>query len=276
MDTSNVHVVLSTKTSSGASFCTSMAHLKCVHSPEVGTMHPLGLPVEPEVYMTYMTSGGPHGGTPSADVSMAVRTEARTPSRSTPAKSAPSVTLRICAVSDTSMTTASWSLMGTARPVGAASRMTAHTLASVRMSLMRDSGHEGSQGTKVAPALNAASSAMGSAAVRRRTRPTVKVVLPDAREPDAWAAERISMARVAALAWTSSKDIFFSVLASVNHVNAARPALEDAAAATPGARPKPTALASFWAPSRFHALGMQAGDHSLWLVSGLMMGVNGE
>lgn len=54
IDTSKAQVVLRTKTSAGVRACTSMAQLKCVQRPEEGTMQPLGLPVEPDVYMTYL------------------------------------------------------------------------------------------------------------------------------------------------------------------------------------------------------------------------------
>ena len=66
MEQSNVAGVLSTKTSSCVKPSSDVPHPKRCHTPDVGTMHPLGLPVEPEVYMRYMTSGGLHGRAPAS------------------------------------------------------------------------------------------------------------------------------------------------------------------------------------------------------------------
>mmetsp|Transcript_17492 Transcript_17492/g.50793 ORF Transcript_17492/g.50793 Transcript_17492/m.50793 type:complete len:261 (+) Transcript_17492:1650-2432(+) len=214
MDTSKVHVVLSTNTSSGVSSCTRMAHWKWAHSPDVGTMQPLGFPVEPEVYMTYMTSGGAQAGAASP---MAASASLRAWASSAPSRCALARTRFTTAVSVTSMSTAALCSMIWLAAFEPESRMMAQTLASERISLMRDSGHAGSQGTKVAPALKAASSAIGSAAVRRSTRPTVKVPPFRARASSAEAAARISTASLLALACASSKVILRSVFPSVNH-----------------------------------------------------------
>ena len=60
IEQSKVAGVLWTNTSAGVNLSSFVPQPKRCHTPAVGTMQPFGLPVDPDVYMTYITSGGAH------------------------------------------------------------------------------------------------------------------------------------------------------------------------------------------------------------------------
>mmetsp|Transcript_46492 Transcript_46492/g.129391 ORF Transcript_46492/g.129391 Transcript_46492/m.129391 type:complete len:202 (+) Transcript_46492:198-803(+) len=185
MDTSKVQGVLMAKTSSERWPMSCTPHVKRFHTPEDGTTQPFGLPVEPDVYMMYITSGAGQASQTSFAVAVVAvvpiwRSSMMSPARSMCKKQTVPITLLISA------TTPSKSSF-------VASTATVRAPASVRMSAVRAIGHVGSQGTKVEPARNDANWAMGSAADRLRTKPTTFAA--PFSQPVAFAARRKAPAR---------------------------------------------------------------------------------
>mmetsp|Transcript_30928 Transcript_30928/g.78305 ORF Transcript_30928/g.78305 Transcript_30928/m.78305 type:complete len:240 (-) Transcript_30928:270-989(-) len=137
--------------------------------PAVGTDTPLGLPVDPDVYMMYMHSLG--GSCPPAPASLVSAFLTRGSATLGATLTAPAVSMRRSAVR---------SYGGVACSV---SVMIARGLSSSRIPWWRSTGHSGSRGAKVRPALNTASCATVMAGLLGRTMATTELDAPDEAAP---------------------------------------------------------------------------------------------
>mmetsp|Transcript_27855 Transcript_27855/g.90028 ORF Transcript_27855/g.90028 Transcript_27855/m.90028 type:complete len:207 (-) Transcript_27855:209-829(-) len=182
MEQSNVAGVLSTNVSFREKPSNFVPHRRRCQTPAVGTTHPFGLPVDPDVYMMYMTSGGSHEGETCWLSSVAVwlcaasklcrekESELAIPRHwHSSSKNRTAVGIGRRRRLSTSGCRAG---SGCAPP--AASTSTIAAPASSRMPRLRGLGQAGSQGTNVPPDEKHAAWDKGREAVRRSTSPTVK------------------------------------------------------------------------------------------------------
>mmetsp|Transcript_10001 Transcript_10001/g.32837 ORF Transcript_10001/g.32837 Transcript_10001/m.32837 type:complete len:265 (+) Transcript_10001:1948-2742(+) len=225
------------------------------HTPAVGTRQPFGLPVEPEVYMTYITSGGDHD------------TDCRTSPISASRRSERvSKVARLISGREVSSTAPRWSTTAVSEHRSGREKSTATTAvtpASSRMATLRGVGHAGSSCTNVAPALKHASCASGSAGERGRTMPTVYA--PASSESESSAAARSWDASAAAFSCSSTKPKVSLPPALVRQTKAGRSATAAARPPGPGAEPMPIAAANSELRA-FHSSGMHSGDHCEFLI----------
>ena len=143
IEQSNVAGVLCTKTSEAVNWSTSQPHTKRCQTPAVGTTQPLGLPVEPEVYMMYMTSGAGQGATLPALLRTSICIAACWMKVACSTDAHQMFVMAQVALTEMIAPTQSAPRSGCDAP---SSMTTALTRASFRMSVVRSIGHVGCEG----------------------------------------------------------------------------------------------------------------------------------